>query len=880
MVYRQSQEVKFQGGRGVQVQDAAGGLANPDYNKYRTSKSREGHDVGEGTADRLLDSITGTANKLLQQSASISQEEAYLRGAAAAGSAQSEDELEGNVFTKDWAKAGFRDTLGRVALAENEASLIEDMPKMRELGPEKYNEYLAEKRAALMPTLEGMSRKQRAGTMQNMLLSDRAAIKKHTAEHMKYQLEVENRSVQAAVGVQARALNQAKVSGPAYITATEAMYSTLHSSVVNNDKLPIPAKVKMLTEFMEFALSDGQDHQRLFETLQNEEIQLPDGRTGTMASMLPWDEAKKVGDAYAKSRERTKDMRSMQYGEAKAFKQADWDNPDTPLESYNSVVQFADNALVEKFMTGNERTSFLNDYYRAAAKKRTGAELGAAWSSGNQGKISSLGKTDEEAAEAWVQNFGRHMSPAERTAALVRIGLSEGRPQALNLLGKELAPAVAQLRFADPATMDPANAASLATVITTLDSAERADKQGVYSQVMQSFPQEDQAFIMDFREGLRAGLQPAPALQQSKAKMAAYAKMDPSLRKEMGAGNAKEDLEMLTAMTPIGMLSGIGLSVKSLVSSDAANRKATGTKAAWFENEERVQEVAASMKFAAADELRMLNITHPFMSKEARQSTVMATLKGRTVDTASGPLLLPRGTSLQSFFGVPASINQQRVGAAVDELYKPADGNRLVYSVFEGQLTFKELNGDAQIVNSGILDPKQIAPMVGKQLQREADVQKVVGGEGRTYKGITYTGENTSGLDYVQVFNMRQEFLTNGVVPVTTKTGTIPTDKNIKDPVDLWFRTETDKAAKAARLPMRTTGKDSQAALNLYAEAAFRTDGKFTSNKEYRPWLQAMAGQDEAAALSEMKNTPMYKGANAEEQKRFLDSVSKIFKGK
>ncbi len=861
MVQRTSQETQFQGGRGVAVTSGGTSMANPDYNEYKVSRNRDALQASESSADRLLNMITDAGQKLLEKSMEISQEEAYLKGAAAAGTGISEDELSSNPFTRDWAKAGMRDTLGRVAIAENEARIIEDMPKMREASPDEYNQYLAERRGELMPKLSGMSRRQRAATMQNLLMNDRAAIKKHTSEHMKYQIETETRSVQAANRVKVSAMGAAKDSAPAYATATQAAFSTLQSSILDNDKLPASLKASLISEYAEFALAD--DHQQLYELIQSAEVPLPGGGKGPVASMLSWDDSVKLSKVYRESRNRTEQYRSLQYLTDQARFQADWDNPDTPPMAETDALAFREQGIRSGFMSADQGKSFMQDYYKANAKKAKLGQGGAMWAAGDTGGLNSLDMTDDEGASAWMTKYGKNLEPQALATELIKIGVVQGRPAALRMLGKQLAPGLAQLGL-NP-ELDPANSAILMQVMTTLDSAERTGRTGVYSTLLETLPQDQQAKLLDIREGVRSGLQFPVAVSQTMGKMAEYAKMAPQLRKAMGESNAKEDLEMLQSMDSVSLLDRIGLGVKSIFSTDAGNRLAISAKEGWRENPERVAEVSAQMKFAAADELRVLNMTHPFMSKDARQSTVLATLRGRTVDTSQGPLVIPRGTTLQSFFGVSASTSGQRVGAALDEFVKPQPGNRLVFSVQDGQLQYKELSSESRVVNSGLLNAKQVAPMIEQQRKREENLFKEVHGTGRTVHGITFNGANTGGLDMAQVFYMREALLSSGDIQIDLDSDS--------------FKRITDKAATYSKLPMKTTGKYGNEALTLFSTLALVSNFKFTSQREYRPLLQALAGTDPGPALKALYETPVFKEADAKERAHLASQVNKILKG-
>lgn len=867
MVQRASDEVQFQGGRGVQVRDSSVGSARADPDKF--GKSREFSAAsGEDSSDRLLQGIIGIGTKLLDQSIKMSQEEAYLDGAAKAGTIKSEEELEGNPFTAAWRTAGYRDTMGRVAIAENEARIVRDMPKMREATPEQYNEYIAERRAELMPQLVGMSQKQRAAVFQNLLLNDRAAIKKHTSEHMAFQIETETRSIQGLIGGQHMALDKAKTDITAYQAQTDATFAAYNSSVIQNQKLTPQVRAKLLAEGAEHALAS--DHQGLYKMLRETQIPLPDGSTGTMLSTMPLDDQVKLSKVYRESMVRTEGFRAQEFMVDQARMQADWDNPDTPLMPESQMLAKIADGAQRGFMNADQQKSFAQDYYKASAKKAVQGDLAAAYAAGDSTKLMSLGKTDEEGQAAWNATYGRKLDPAARIGALTTIGIVHGRPAALNELGKQLAPGLAQIGLNDK--IDPGNAQSLHMTMLTLDAAEKAGRTGVYEAVMSSYPEAMRNKMLSIREGTRAGLDPVNAVAAAQRQAIEEAKLSPQQRTAMGEAQAKDDIAFLTELDPRGLMTTLGLKAKSIFSGDAGNMGGVTTRVSWSESPERAAEVAASVKYAAIEELRSLGVAHPFMSADARRTAALSALSARTFMTQDGPLVVPRGMTAQTFFGVPAETAKDRIGAAMDEAIKPGDGNRIVYSVVEGTLHFKELNSQAQVVRSGQFDPKQVAPMVKTQQDREASDYRIEHGAGTTVHGVTFNGDNTSGLSNKSVYRMREALLMNGTIKVAGAAVGHPA-------VNQSFLRVTDAAANAARLPMRTTGKTGQSAFELFSALNVQTENKFTSMKSFRPLLTALAGNDAAAALSAMQETPWYKKANPAEQAWASTAINKVFKG-
>ena len=139
--------------------------------------------------DKMLEQFASNAASMLNKMADIEYSNLYLEGQAKAGVIESEEELQGNPLTRDWKVAGYRDTMGKLALADTEAQFAVDIAKLREKGPEEIQAYLAARREKLMPALGSMSREARAAAAGQLLLQDRAATKTWTTEHAKFIIE-------------------------------------------------------------------------------------------------------------------------------------------------------------------------------------------------------------------------------------------------------------------------------------------------------------------------------------------------------------------------------------------------------------------------------------------------------------------------------------------------------------------------------------------------------------------------------------------------------------------------------------------------------------------------------------------------------------------
>ena len=83
----------------------------------------------------LLSNALNSVSNTLGQMVETQRRRAYVDGSAAAVVGQSREAIEASPLTRAWANAGFNDTKGNLALADYQAQVLNDMPRLREQGP-------------------------------------------------------------------------------------------------------------------------------------------------------------------------------------------------------------------------------------------------------------------------------------------------------------------------------------------------------------------------------------------------------------------------------------------------------------------------------------------------------------------------------------------------------------------------------------------------------------------------------------------------------------------------------------------------------------------------------------------------------------------------
>lgn len=842
----------------------------------------------ESQLDRTLQNILGAGIDFAEKGFQRSTEEAYLDGAAKVGQIQSEAELQGDPLTRDWAVAGYRDTMGRLKLADSESKVAADMSSMREKSPEEFQKYLATQRAELTPALNGMSFQQRQATLGQVLLNEQASIKKHTAEHSKFIVEQEVKSIQTGMSVQVQNLNAAKGDGSAYAAATDATFGSLVGSIWQNPKLSEEMRLQLTGEAAKYALSS--DNLALYEKMRNTEITFADGSTGTLMNRLPWDEQVKIANDNRESLKRTEVFRSADFEDEMAKRRASWDDPNTPLEDHRSIAAFLQYGREEGFVDVGKTESIMKEYYTKAAQKATSADLASAFAAGDQGKIFAKGKTVDEAMNAWVSQAVKGGKPMGTVVQqLMAIGNNTGQGAAFQKVGELMKPAIAQLGQNNK--IDPNNAAMVKRVLAGLDAAERTGHEGAYSNFMSSFDQGSQDKLMYIREGLRSGMDVNAALAQAQSNMINDQKIPPDQRKAIQSSMAKENAAMVNELEAKTVFGRAWQAAKGLISGDAAATQAIGTKRAFFENDDRVNAALAQTKLAFAEELSIISRNSPTLSADSRRSRALSAVVNRTVQTSSGPMIVPRGTNVQKFFNAPAQASADRIGLAMDEFIKPSrKENRLAYSVTpQGQVMYKEFNQNGQLARSGVINPKSIGPLVQHQWDREAQRYRATSGDGVSRRSgniqLQYNGENTAMVDPSVMLQFRDNLykhegvsdrpyrdLSGKVVdgkPVMTagvgvsshnpyypKAG--PDGRISSAAIRDSFMRASDQAAQSAQQIMRNTGLRGNASFLMLSELAYQSGTGFTKMPVYKELLQKVRQKDAQGAQAVLQRTPAY----------------------
>lgn len=907
MVDRASQDVQFGAGNTVQVQQSGAGYMSPDPNKFATSKTYGALPESDNSAMHVLEHLAGVGSKLTEQGTHQAMESAYLDGMAKAGTIKSESELDATPLMRQWQTAGYRDTMGRVAAADSQAQVAVDMKTLREKPPEEFAKYLATQRGALMESWAGMTTQTRQAMFAQQLLNERAAIRTHAVEHYKFGVETEQKAIKANVDTSFAALDASKSDAGAYAAQTDATFGAIYNNIAVNQKLPRGIRGKLLAEVTDYALQN--DHQALYQQLHSKVVPQDDGTHSPMSTLMSWQDEVKLAGSFRSSTDRTAVFRLQDWADRTAAYKADWENPSTDLMPLETVRAHLDEGVQRgAIKTADQYQSLMHDYYSKSEKKVAQSTLAQAYATGDQQGMLHQGKTSQEGLDAYVNTMGRKMPLPQVVDSLFNIGAQTGQSNAYRKVGELLAPAFAQIGNNDK--IDPANAVSIAKTLQRLDDAEKAGQDGAFHQFLGAFDPEVQAKVTYMRDALRRGDDPTTAIAGATARVLEESKLTPAMRAELAATKSKEIIKAVDEITPRGFFGTSWLMAKSVVSPAAGAELATRAYASWFENPERVNEVMAGTKMAVAQKMQEVATAHPHMPVDSVRSMAMADVQSRTVSTDWGPLVVPTGFTPQRFFKVGTDVGTERIGEALKEYIKPAEGNRMAFSLgVSGQLMYQELDKNGkQASPARILDPSVVGPMVEKQRQRIVDDHKLNYGEGVTREQngvkVSYNGDNTASVDNGWVRRWRDDVVGHEGIRDTVYTDTqgnktagvgilvhagdgkrpmsIKPDANGKvtqEQINESFVRESDRAANTATRVMGGTGLRGEQAFKLYASLAYQSGNGFAQLPAYHPLLKAVAAKDAAAAVAALKETPAYKMSQPQRQQYYLSTLQAAMKG-
>ena len=723
--------------------------------------------------DKMLEQLGGTAANMLNKMADIEFSNLYLEGQAKAGVIESEEELQGNPLTRDWQVAGYRDTMGKLALADTEAQFAVDIAKLREKGPEEIQAYLATRREKLMPALGSMSREARAAAAGQLLLQDRAATKTWTTEHAKFIIEQKSQAVHTQWNTSLRTLGNAQIKKQLgelqdkdYNEQLRSTVGTMVQSVWMDASLPQGVKQQLTFEMLQNALTN--DSVDLYDFVASNEI--PDGAGGasTLMSRLTGEQQGKVANSYREAQSRTRDARNMAVAAQVANLEAQIDN-DAYTGTYEDLTSMLDPMLVSKGITGERRQGIINKFLDKQYKGEQNSALAELYLRGDLNGIFSAGKEQADGLKALDAMLTRRKaSPEQRLQAYLQSGLN-GMSGGFKKAGEVLGTALRQVRSPD-GTVLPQHLATVRTINNAVRQAEERGQTGIRVALLSGLAEGDRMFAKRVFAQVDGGASYDEAVLKATDTEAKEAQLTPAVKAAQTQQVAKAVTAEIAALEPRGVLSSTWTWAKSIFSSNAASDlrlrpwSSVGDRDGWFSDGPTVQFYTQRVREELANEANHVLLQSPGASADQVISVAKANVAARTISTRFGPLTMPRNLKLEDAFGVGRG-NQAAIGPALDAMLKETkeDANWQLAFV-NGRLFAQEVDRTGQRVGTGTyLNPKDIGKKIKQMTDSEQEKANTVFGSGRRVQkdGVTvqFNGVNTAGVPATWMMGFRDNLV-------------------------------------------------------------------------------------------------------------------------
>ena len=896
MVLRASEAVQSQGLTQTQVHQPGAGLVRPDYEAERHTKIDDGR-------NRILQGLLGQAGDLMKQGFQRSLEDAYLEGVSKVGQIESEAELEGNLFTKDWKVAGYRDTVGRAKMAAASAKLQQDMKHLREQTPEVFQEYLKGMREELLPSLQGMSRQQRNTAFAQLATGTQAAIANHTAEHAKFQIEQKQRSWEASTAAVMASTTQAMQNGPkAYEAATQAAFAHVEG-IWRTPEFDTGLRQSLTKEAMQYALSTG--NVGLFERLSTQGVTSGED---TLLSRLPIGDQEKLSKEYLAAKDKQRLKLNEGWYKQKGVIEA---SMATGTYNYSNEEQqaFLDDGIRRGTISPEEFSSMWEKHLKYGMQTKNEAALAGYAESGNVQAIFNAGKSPQDALNA-VEKLSQkaEMPLPQYVQKLFSIG-QNGMGEAFERAGKTLAPAFIQMDSAD-GKVNQVNADLMKMAVEHVEAATRAGKENTAVLFMRGLPEEGRMRFQRMRDVLRSeGLDAAGAVARVQKLEATEAKMTPQQKALMAENSAREDRKFLDAIEPRGYMATAWLDIKSVFSESASLELKARPFYDFGDNEAVLDHNANQFKLAVQEELSVVSRITPHASVDQRHSVAMANAAARTLATPVGNLIVPQGTSVHKLLGLPPGYDTKLVGDAIGATFKPqSPSNRYTLEFSQGALHYKEVDHNGITVKNATVSPKDVKAEADAILNRRIQQHDKLEGRGKsssTPNGtVQYNGLNGAGQQPELMMQFRDTLVKHEGVRDTVygaystsgkriavagvgitgdylkkHIGDVPAGTKVPQAaIDASFRAASNDAAVAGSTVQRSLGLNDHGFL-LMSEMAYQAGTSFYKVSSYSPFLKAVRDKDAEAAKAALKSTPIWKDSGSTRHAHYLELIDKTIGG-
>lgn len=785
---------------------------------------------------RALDRLTGTVSGGLQKLDDQWYKNRYLAGQAKAGVIKGEEEIQGDPLTRDWEVAGYRDAMGKLALADQKAQFKQDLPKIRAMSADQFEAYMAARRHDMMPGFNGMTLEQRAVMASQMEMEDSTDTRTWTTEHTKYIIEQKSAAVATLWNTALQGIHTAQIQHSAGDLGDQAFDAQIQSTMGNlvgavwlDPSLPRDVQANLTKEAFEMALAN--DSTELYEAMARTVMDDPQGGRSTLLARLPAKEQDGLADKFRQAKERARDRQSLAYNEQLGQLEASL-NDGTFTGSKASLREFTDAAVLRGDMSREKQASLFQKYFTERKKQEDTTSLAAAAVRGDLRQILLSGKTEEDAMTAVKKLLASQQATTEQ---MIDVGLKmgmNGMSSGYKFAGSIADTAFTQMRNQKGEILTQHKAA-VEHIVNTLRDAEARGDSFARTSMLSGVSEGNRAFVNRMLSYADKGHSYEEAHQLATQDAEMDDKLSPSAKAALAEGQQEAVKAAMESATSQNALQHLWLNVKALWSDEAAADMQMRPYSPFFGDQGKfwgdspiVKEYTDQYRNALSLEISDVMNTYHMKSPKDAIELAKSNLAARTIQTEFGPMFAPKNFDIDATFGVTGA-NRGAAAQALADLAKVAHkgqgGSAMLY--FKGNqvmVASVDKKGNRDTTHVQELPPADIRKRVQEITNAQDKYNEAVYGNGYTVSTpggkVTFNGDNTAGAPNRWMFKLRaslveQEgvsktsykdshgqsvgvgiFHTNPYYPQNAKDGKPITD----DDINVSFKRASDDVAKAA----------------------------------------------------------------------------------
>lgn len=942
-VQRNSQAAQASQARLPAVAQSGASAAQPDVNKHAAGHVGFESIAGPSTIKMnnqraevpakmgILNTLFGVGQQFAEAKMKAGLEEAYMSGIAQFSTGVAEAELQASPFTRDWVLAGFRDTAGKMKMAEAEVQTLKLIQDMKEDSPTKFLQAIEARRAALVPQFDGMSRSQRGSMFAQLITSDQAAIQKHAMAHGEFIMDTKKQGVYTQLSTLSEVMNVEK-GKTTYGSSVDSYMTALMANSLLDDSLPVNMQQAYLAQGIEHAIASG--NPQVYEMFAGSEYTFPDGSTGTVLSRLPLDTQNKLGGQYrsAIGGILTEDtITSLQWvGEL----EASFTDPDAPLMDRGEFRSKTARLAAQQVISPSKLTSLTAAYEKNYLKKNMTGTMAEAYVSGNWQAIFDRGGTLAAGFEAQDIMQRRQGVPVpQRIANNLVVAQKWSDPEAFKAIGSEVAVHFRNMGkpgATPPTEMDAkvqqvvvgmfdkwrkeGNTLAEVHMLAGMSEEDARTTQTVIGKLLQTGDtasavqsmHDDQALI-----GVDKVNQAEAAALSVEPYMDDFSKqyLAPSLLGFLNPWNAAgQSSNALTTDLTIGQaLPWVGSGAPAYTADEQLTLKTVVE--GYFLEAVRANPIQARTKEGAKDAYVL----------------ALAKAEANAINHEDGKLHLAKGADIISLFGVDKEFAQKGSGYLgkaltqyANDKIKGSIGGKVSWLPATGGgdlLTYKYMDNDGRELSRSNVSAKEIGGYARNLYENDSRKVNEMAGEGRQLQGdggvVNINGESPTPVEPTVMLKLRETLMkneavrykayadgkdsagntriavgvginqTSGLLPKGMKLG----DEVDQDFVDQTFAVATNRVAQQAWDFMSKHTVRGDNAFLLFAELAYQSGGGGLNAAA--PLVKAIEANDLDKAMMELTKTRAFiaskpagnkiKG-DAPRQKHYKQLLNKIMK--